>query len=1058
MKLAELRAELEAGGVDAGKESRKSMVEGVKALRAGKVEPAQPSPNVAPKAKVETAESIIARSADIRSSLEGIAKSRKTPAIWVDHQLITPDGKYEVKDGKLSKVQELSKAGWERNLENVTDTDGEGKWWGRNDAAKAVMETRDRAKADAQAASDKAEAIASEAKRETDRKDADRRAAIDAAYDGAKFEPVSLKIATNGDKNQTTVAGQGYKGLVVHKAFESDGWAVAHEQSGKTVGWARTRDDAKRLVVRLSELADWKQSASELDKGSLAAKVRVANQNRYADLTDIGEPQKKPPRKAQAGPSGPPPKSAMGAAAGAELAGNRFTRAFHELVSPESTNKVSDAAGSIRAAFSREAMPITSKLSQASADAGVKLASAQLAAEPVARASVSEVLTPKQYGSPEFLKKFGTMLAEDRLRGQRAAFEKAGDTDAAANVTTLVGSAGSPFKTEADYQAAWKNPELLAAAEKHKAGPQQVAEDIHKELAGQLGVKGEHGTFVNMRTIDPTDPEGRREMKAVGGSSGNLRNQRLQKSAFVQPFKGTGKAYETSYDKLIQNTTTGNIARIAKKGLVDQLVNDGLGKVLDPGDAYKFNEDTFERWPTINGRRAARIEGVVDYGSPQGKGEDATQSKVRKDLYVDPRIETEVRKAMGVDKSGLGGSVAKMLGSVLNPLQMKSLVDPTFHSANIVSAVSGSPGGASLAADLARKVPGLNLADAVTRISKSAMELSADTPEVRQRLAYLAENGMMRKGHGVIGKLDQAGRLTLDSMYSNLVERGVAPDTVAGRRKFVNQIGQYNPRLMGPVESFFKESGLSPFIVAGKTFNNLAIKRAAGFLGLDTGNVKPETLKAQVTLRTTQLVGAAMTYLIAPGVINYMAHGSATIPGVPIGAIYLGKTDDGKVRYLDPAQWIGLRRGLRMTGVNAMVEGKRAGLTTGESSSRAVNDAFNAALHPWAGPVPEFGTRAATGGDLSLPAVERAGKAKPGDSQAAKNFLYAAEQTNPMLAGGVEGYGGGGGIYGALKGSLKSLGGAFGYHEVTPINAAKIRKAEQMDYRFDQSKRRKRGG
>lgn len=63
------------------------------------------------------------------------------PAIWIDDQVITETGKFRVKDnGQLSKMQDLSVKGFEKNLMDIAESEGEGRWWGANKAAKERAE------------------------------------------------------------------------------------------------------------------------------------------------------------------------------------------------------------------------------------------------------------------------------------------------------------------------------------------------------------------------------------------------------------------------------------------------------------------------------------------------------------------------------------------------------------------------------------------------------------------------------------------------------------------------------------------------------------------------------------------------------------------------------------------------------------------------------------------------------------------------------------------------------------------------------------------------------
>lgn len=761
-----------------------------------------------------------------------------------------------------------------------------------------------------------------------------------------------------------------------------------------------------------------------------------------------GLPSSENAPKTQGGPSEPPTvKAAMGAAAAGQFQGSKLRQAVASLIGGTKT-AVADISRDVVASVSRSAMPKLTSIAKAAADKGVRFAAAHVAAEPMARAAVAEVL-PKEYKNKDFRIKLGATLVEGRLRALRQKFLAAGDTARAAQVGILIGSVGSPFKTEAEYLSTRAEPEVQQAIARHKAVVQQTAEDIHQQLGGKLDVLDEDGAFINLKALDPTDPQDKRKMP-TSTRRGNLRNPRVQKSAFAIPASGDAEAYQLDYQRIVENTVGRNAERFAKKNFIDQLVADGVGKVMTPGQAANFNTQTFERWPDFNGRRAARIEGVVDYAYVTGEGEDRHAVQVKKDLYVDPRIESEVRSAFNVDSPIFHTTGLKVVPAILTHTQIMGPVDFVYHSARIFAQIANSPGGKSFLGDLARKVPGVNVVDAIARIGSNIGKVIQDSPDIRARIGHLAEIGAMRREHkGLLSVIDKAGRLALDSMYDNLVSRKLVNDTEQGRRDFSNQVGQYNSRLQTRIVRELKESGLSPFITAGLSGNLEGIKAMAGN-PVAEGN----SPQAKAQLWGTQVAGHVMSMLVIPALANYLMTGKvAGRPGIPIGAIDTGKDDENKKHiYIDPMKWVGVRRGMRVTGLNAFLERKRTGGTTHE----ALTDAWRSALmgweHPFAGPAVDFATIGATGFDTA--GFREAPVVQPGKSQVAENIKAAARQANPTVEAFLTGRREGGTKEGLTK-TVSSLSSAIGIGSSKPISEGAKHGSELNTFRDDLKRRAK---
>jgi hypothetical protein len=216
-------------------------------------------------------------------------------------------------------------------------------------------------------------------------------------------------------------------------------------------------------------------------------------------------------------------------------------------------------------------------------------------------------------------------------------------------------------------------------------------------------------------------------------------------------------------------------------------------------------------------------------------------------------------------------------------------------------------------------------------------------------------------------------------------------------------LGEYNRKLMTKNQAALRDLGASPFIVAGKNFNRFSrglLTGAPGFEATSKG--------AEIAARAKIMSGTLMAGLI-PAVINETTTGHpGGRNGTPIGSIDFGPqydTPDGKRRNLDVFQLMGIRRGLRGTGVNAVVEGLRTGETPSDIAGHAITDIASTALHPYTGPVIGFAERAATGERFDL----RASKGDafgprniPGAGRYAEQTRVALKEANPPAYGALQ--------------------------------------------------------
>lgn len=630
----------------------------------------------------------------------------------------------------------------------------------------------------------------------------------------------------------------------------------------------------------------------------------------------------------------------------------------------------------LAASAAGESAPKTSNRAVESGNALVRFASAKIAAPQVAKSLVTDVLGD-QYKDPVFSEKLGAVLVEDRLRAIEDSFRQAGDTASADAVETIIGKKDSPLKTQADFDAALNDPKIQEAIQRHKDTVQETATQMHEETGGKLAGPGlRTGAFVNLKALF----DGADEIMS-GGGRGNLENFLRRKTKFGQQATGTAENYELNYRTLGERMIEANYSEYAKRQMYDQLVKDGLAQYANPGDPI----------PDTLGKKPVRFR-IERKGTPAGEGKARTYLK---DLWVNRDIAQELRNAENVD-GPIERPAALLAVNILNKLQLAGPTDAAWHIGNMLSSISGSQGGKSFLVDVLRKVPGVNVADTIGRVWSSAAKVLKDTPEIQAQIADLAKIGAMRGDSThmgfsgkLIGLLDKAGRLVRDDLYQNLVDRGLVENTEANRREWVNQLGQYNPRLMGQFQRFFKEAGISPFIVAGRNFNRMGIRKVT----LSPG-IKASTLQAAAALRAVEAVGVVTTLFAIPALLNFLTTGNPTgRPGTKVGQIDTGKNrSDGSLIVIDPAQWIGLRRGMRITGINAVSEGLRKGESQKTITKNAIRDVLGGIIHPWSGPAVNMASVAVTG---YSPTLYKESKV-PGDF--GENFLAALKQVNPLVA------------------------------------------------------------
>jgi hypothetical protein len=316
-------------------------------------------------------------------------------------------------------------------------------------------------------------------------------------------------------------------------------------------------------------------------------------------------------------------------------------------------------------------------------------------------------------------------------------------------------------------------------------------------------------------------------------ATSNYRNPNMKHDKFMRKAALTGE-YSSDPTAVLLNSLGGRINEVTKLRFYQALERTGVGMI----------EDSFDPSITeIGGKPAARLP--IKY--PETDPKTGRTRMVEKSLYVQKELVPEIRGILNTD----GRVTTNPILAAITKVQMLQLADASAHIKNIHSVVLNALGDGkaktvggvttySWLPDLLHKVPGLGSLLSVAEINSVARAVSADTPGMRSEIAFLARNGMIRPEYpstgiqritrmqDLIHTVDTASRVIMNRRFDQLVRRGLATDTLENRRNFIQQIGEYNRRLMSKKEVMLRDYGASPFIVAGRTFNRFARRLVTG--------------------------------------------------------------------------------------------------------------------------------------------------------------------------------------------------------------------------------------
>jgi hypothetical protein len=477
-------------------------------------------------------------------------------------------------------------------------------------------------------------------------------------------------------------------------------------------------------------------------------------------------------------------------------------------------------------------------------------------------------------------------------------------------------------------------------------------------------------------------------------SVSNYRNPNVKRDKFMQKASFLGD-YSTDPVAILTNSLASRYNEFTKIRFYKALEDKGIGKIVAAG----------EEAPTmIGGKEVARLP--IKF--PETDPKTGITRVVEQSLYVQKGLEDSVKKVLDVDSKPQQNPLAKAFTGI----QIIGVADATAHLKNLQNTTRNALGRDSSWADLTAKIPFLGQAQSVKEIANVAKEVASNSQKIRDEKAYLAKIGALRPSypaegvqrflgtHQLLHDVDTATRIILNRRYDELVKRYGAVDTESARRDFINQVGNYNRRLMGRWETLARDTGFSPFIVAGRAMNRYARKMVTGDPGFQTDNVK-----GAIAARAAQMSGLIFATLV-PSITNMFTTGNPFgRDGTPIGAIDFGPsydTEEGKRRTFDVFALTGLRRGLRQFGIDSAIDGARSGKDIRDIERDVANGFITTKMHPWIGPAVGLFQETLTGKRLDF----RTGYSQryearkiDGIGQYAENFRIALKQLNPLLYG-----------------------------------------------------------
>lgn len=692
-------------------------------------------------------------------------------------------------------------------------------------------------------------------------------------------------------------------------------------------------------------------------------------------------------------------------------------------------------------------------------DAAYEHASARNSVTHSVRHLLSRVF-PDEYKNPAAMQRTGDILTKDNILGvydqAKTRLEDAEpgtpEFDAASEQLSKIEEAHNLAAYDRDVSEAMNDPQVSKNIERWKTWVNPEMDRMYNEIKSLdpwtiQESRGRHfAARINLLPLNQAADLATFTDMSHGMPdlvTSNYRNPNIKADPFMRRAAGTGQ-YSTDPGLILTNSLARRYNEVTKLRFYNAIEKTGNGFITDAGVRSDMTN--------IGGEDLTRLAVKI----PETNPKTGLTRPVEKSLWIKKSLAREARDVLNTDMSAPSNPVFKALTQV----QLLQLADATAHMKNIHTVVANSLGASKPWQDAVRKLPFLATADTVGRIASVVREVAADTPAIRDEIAQMAKQGMIRpqypstgvqkitKMQDAIHDVDTASRIVLNRFWDNLAERGWVTDTPAARRQFVQRIGEYNGRLMGHFSRTLRNYGASPFIVAGRTFNAFSKRLLLGDPGF-----KAATPQAAALARSYQLTGLALATTV-PAIINYVITGNfGGRPGTPIGAIDTGMNNDkGDKKLIDLFQLMGIRRGLRATGLGAVTEGLREGKSFNEIAGKAIEDITTTASHPWIGPGLGALYSGLSGKRLDLrggPWPYAAKRVKEGGlKQYAENFRVTLKNQNPLLYGLVsplvgetdDTY-----TQGLARGLLKAPMSAVGYAEKPGTSAFEPKREKQSE-------------
>ncbi len=719
--------------------------------------------------------------------------------------------------------------------------------------------------------------------------------------------------------------------------------------------------------------------------------------------------------------------------------------AYGEIPSSGVLASVSKALRGIRDFFTINPVNALSRVGLG--DAAYEHASARNSIVHTVRDLLSRVF-PTQYKDPVAMARTGDILTKDNVLGiydQARAARDAATTPqgvkAAQARMTEIENAHDLMSYDADVRASMQNPEIAGNINRWREVVGPELDRLFNEMKARdpntpREARGRHfQARVNLLPLDKAADlagftDGSQPMPEP--SVANYRNPNVKRDPFARRATGTGQ-YSTDPALMLINSIGSRWNEVTKLRFYDAIVREGHGMIVEPGErtVSEMDGEKLVRMPIKVPETTVTTE--IHDGVPV---EFEKTKQVEKSLWIKQSLAREARDVLNTDMATPNNPILRALTGI----QLLQTTDMVSHLKNIHTVIGNSLGSSKGWQDAVRKMPFLGTADTVGRIIKVTREVMESGPEIRSEIAQMARQGLIRPeypatgiqklthGQQLIHAVDTAARVTMNRFWDNLVERGMVNDSVKGRREFVQQIGEYNRRLLTPFIRAMRDYGASPFIVAGRTFNRFSKRLLTGDPGFKAAS--PE----QAAIARAYQVSGLATAVILPAMINYFTSGKfGGRTGTPIGAIDTGTDNDkGQHRILDVFQLMGIRRGLRATGAGAIIEGVRSGQTANKMFGKAFDDITSTAGHPLLGPGLGALYSGITGKRLDLRGGDNPYLSKNvggGIKQIGENLRVTLKNQNPViygliapLVGETEDTYGEGLAKGFLKTPLSSLG------------------------------------